>query len=174
MLTKAKIQASSYELIFSLVFCLLAIAAPWILHHFNMAGPRFLPINFFVILATLLLGWRSGLVVGVFSLLISFEILKMPPVAILPRIFIEMLCLIILIDYFKFKKRLSNLKSSILSIISAKAVIVFVIAISTFKLLQVKSIFNELFVLAWPGILLQILLIPLLLLIITKLRARNG
>jgi niacin transporter len=80
------------ELIFTATFVVLAVCAPVVVHYFGGvgAGRVFLPMHFFVLVAGLLLGWRSGLIVGAFSPLISFLISGMPTINILPFIIVEL------------------------------------------------------------------------------------
>lgn len=76
--------------IFSAVFTGLAVITPTIFHQFNLAGPKFLPMHLFVLIAGLLFGWRTGLLVGVLSPLMSFSLTHLPPMAILPQTVVEL------------------------------------------------------------------------------------
>src|SRR3989338_8904233 len=76
--------------IFSAVFVGLAVVTPAIFHQFNLAGPKFLPMHIFVMLAGLLFGWRTGMLVGLLSPLMSYSITHMPPMAILPETVLEL------------------------------------------------------------------------------------
>ena len=75
--------------VFTVVFISLAVATPWACHQFNMAGPTFLPMHVFVLVAGLLFGWRAGLVVGLFAPLASSAVSGMPGLLILPQIVVE-------------------------------------------------------------------------------------
>jgi len=77
--------------IFSVAFISLDVVVPWLTHHFGgvQAGSMFLPMFFFILLAGLLGGWRAGLLVGLFTPLISFGVSGMPLLPILPQITIE-------------------------------------------------------------------------------------
>lgn len=85
-LTKTK------ELMLSAVFTALAVYAPMLIHYFGGvdAGRKFLPMPFFVLAAGLILGWRAGLVTGLFSPVISYLISGMPMLSILPIIIIQL------------------------------------------------------------------------------------
>jgi len=74
--------------IFSAAFVSLDVVVPWLTHHFGgvQAGSMFLPMFFFILLAGLLGGWRAGLLVGLFTPLISFGVSGMPLLPILPQI----------------------------------------------------------------------------------------
>jgi len=57
------------------VFIALDVSVPWACHQFHpLAGPTFLPMHLFVILAALLFGWRAGLLVGLVTPLVSFAV----------------------------------------------------------------------------------------------------
>jgi len=77
--------------IFSAVFISLDVVVPWLTHHFGgvQAGSMFLPMFFFILLAGLSGGWRAGLLVGLFTPLISFAVSGMPLLPVLPQITIE-------------------------------------------------------------------------------------
>ena len=47
--------------IFSSVFVGMAVFVPWLTHQFHLAGPKFLPMHFFVMFAGFLFGWRMGI-----------------------------------------------------------------------------------------------------------------
>ncbi|OGZ23964.1 MAG: hypothetical protein A2896_01325 [Candidatus Nealsonbacteria bacterium RIFCSPLOWO2_01_FULL_43_32] len=76
--------------IFSLVFVGLSVATPAIFHQFNLTGPKFLPMHIFVLLAGILFGWRTGLLVGLLSPLMSYGITHLPPMVILPETILEL------------------------------------------------------------------------------------
>ncbi|MFA4998935.1 MAG: ECF transporter S component, partial [Candidatus Paceibacterota bacterium] len=76
--------------VFSAVFTVSAVFFPWLLHQFNLAGPQFLPMHFFILIAGFLFGWRTGLVVGVLSPLMSYGITHMPSITILPEVILEL------------------------------------------------------------------------------------
>jgi len=77
--------------IFSAAFISLDVVVPWLTHHFGgvVAGSMFLPMFFFILLAGLSGGWRAGLLVGLFTPLISFAVSGMPLLPVLPQITIE-------------------------------------------------------------------------------------
>ena len=78
----------SYILTF--VFVSLAVSVPWIFHQFHLAGPTFLPMHIFVLVAGLAFGWRAGLIVGLFTPLSSYVVSGMPGLQILPQIVVEL------------------------------------------------------------------------------------
>jgi hypothetical protein len=76
--------------ILTLVFVSLSVLTPWAFHQFHLAGPTFLPMHIFVLMAGLVFGWRAGLIVGSLTPLASYAVSGMPVVAVLPQIIIEL------------------------------------------------------------------------------------
>ncbi len=70
--------------LFSFGFLALAIFVPWLTHQFHLFGPSFLPLHFFTLLAGLAFGPFSGFIVGILSPFVSFVFSGMPPLALLP------------------------------------------------------------------------------------------
>ena len=75
--------------LFTAAFVMLAVFVPWVFHQFHLAGPTFLPMHIFVLLAGLLFGWRAGLLVGLFTPLTSYFISGLPALNVLPQVVIE-------------------------------------------------------------------------------------
>ena len=68
---------------FTLVFSIGNIALPMLCHQFNLAGNRFLPIYFFILIAGYLYGWRMGLLTAILSPLFSYLLTGMPVISML-------------------------------------------------------------------------------------------
>ena len=73
-----------------LVFVAGGLWLPWLCHQFQLAGATFLPMHVFVILAGLLAGWRGGLAVGLLTPLLSHALSGMPLAVLLPQITLEL------------------------------------------------------------------------------------
>ncbi|KKT76826.1 MAG: hypothetical protein UW73_C0036G0005 [Microgenomates group bacterium GW2011_GWB1_44_8] len=140
--------------IFSAVFVGLAVATPTIFHQFNLAGPRFLPMHIFVLIAGLLFGWRTGLLVGLLSPLMSYSITHMPPMAILPETVLELSIYGLAIGLLR--ERNLNIWVSLISamVLGRLARLVFVLAFG------LHTNFWQYLQMSWPGIVLQLALIP--------------
>ena len=76
--------------VLTLVFVLLDVLVPWVFHQFHLAGPTFLPMHIFVLIAGLVFGWRAGLIVGLLTPLASYAVSGMPVLRILPQIAVEL------------------------------------------------------------------------------------
>lgn len=73
----------------TVLFVALCVISPWLLHQINLAGPTFLPMHYFVLLAGLLYGWRAGLITGIISPLLSFSLSGMPVISMLLQTTLE-------------------------------------------------------------------------------------
>lgn len=163
---------------FTAFFVSLAIATPWVFHQFYLAGPIFIPMHIFVLLAGLLFGWRAGLGVGLLSPLVSYGLSGMPVLTILPQIVVEVsfygLVAGILCDRF----RLRVIWSLIGAMIAGRLALLFTVSILWFggTIYSPLSLYagraaeaNPLAVtwsvisLGWPGIVIQLIFIPLIL-----------
>ncbi len=148
--------------IFSSVFTISAVFFPWLLHQFNLAGPKFLPMHFFVIIVGFLFGWRTGLFVGFLSPLMSYSITHMPPIAILPETILELVIYGFIAGILR-EKRLNIWPSLILAMVLGRlARLLFVLALG----LQTNPL--AYFQMSWPGIFLQLALIPLIIFFLQK------
>jgi len=149
--------------IFSISFVNLAVFVPWLAHQFHLAGPKFLPMHLFVILSGLLFGWRMGLAVGIFSPLISYSMTYLPPVAILPEVILEL-----------------AVYGLVIGILREKNLSIWIVLLGTMafgrlaRLLFVWGLGLEsdplkYFQISWPGIVLQLALIPLIIFLLQRL-----
>ncbi|MFH1003173.1 MAG: ECF transporter S component [Chloroflexota bacterium] len=75
--------------VFTAVFVLLSVAVPMVCHRFALAGPTFLPMHIFVLMAGLTFGWRGGLTVGLLTPLASHAVSGMPLGPVLPQTIVE-------------------------------------------------------------------------------------
>ncbi len=155
--------------IFSAVFVGLAVITPTIFHQFHLAGPTFLPMHIFVLLAGILFGWRTGLLVGLLSPLMSYSITHMPPMAILPETMLELAVYGLAIGLLR--ERGLNILVALLGamILGRLARLVFVLGLG----LQTNPL--QYFQMSWPGIVLQLALIPIVICLLQKfVLPKNG
>jgi len=148
--------------IFSSVFTISAVFFPWLLHQFNLAGPKFLPMHFFVIIAGFLFGWRTGLIVGIFSPLMSYSITHLPPIGILPETMLELAVYGFAIGFLR-EKKFSIWTALFLTMVLgrlARLLFVFTLGLQTDPSAYFKT--------SWPGIALQLALIPLIIYLLQK------
>lgn len=154
------IQVKYY--IFSAVFVGLAVVTPTIFHQFNLAGPKFLPMHIFVLLAGILFGWRTGLLVGLLSPLMSYGLTHMPPMAILPETILELAVYGLTIGLLREKNL--NIWGALLGamILGRLARLAFILAFG------LHTDFSKYLQMSWPGIILQLALIPVIIYLLQK------
>ena len=165
--------------ILTLVFVSLAVSVPWIFHQFHLAGPTFLPMHIFVLVAGLAFGWRAGLVVGLFTPLSSYVVSGMPVLQILPQIVVELsaygLVAGILRERFNLRvvwSLLGAMAGGRLALLLVVMIIYLVggesyspLGLEANPFLVVWAVIKQ----GWPGIVLQLASIPLIIWLTGKL-----
>ena len=158
--------------VFTTIFVALGVSVPWVFHQFYLAGPTFLPMHIFVLAAGLLFGWRAGLVVGLFTPLASYAVSGMPALMILPQVTIELLAYGLIAGLLREKFNLKAIWSLLGAMIGGRLVLVIAVTIiyaasgGSYSPLGAEA--NPLFVLwsvvkqGWPGIVIQLVSVPLL------------
>jgi len=149
---------------FVALFVALAVAVPWACHQIHpLAGPVLLPLFFFVIMAGLLCGWRAGLLVGILTPVVSFSISGLPLPALMPRIITEAACYGffagLFVERYTTNAVIAIAGTQILGRLCTWLVL-------SLPLLAVAHPFSEIWTavtLGWPGIVLQLVVLPLIL-----------
>ncbi|MGB8706912.1 MAG: ECF transporter S component [Dehalococcoidia bacterium] len=162
-------------------FVMLAVFVPWVFHQFHLAGPTFLPMHIFVLIAGLLFGWRSGLLVGLFTPLVSYFISGMPALNVLPQVVIELSSYGFIAGILREKYNLRTIWSLLGAIIGGRLALL--LAISVIYLIAGQSYsplgleanplasFWSTIKQGWPGILLQLAFIPAIIWLVGKFTA---
>ena len=70
-------------------FVALSVFTPWAVHQIPNAGATYLPIQFFIFIAALAGGWQMGAIVGLLTPFASYFISGMPMMTVLPQIAVE-------------------------------------------------------------------------------------
>ncbi|HPY36790.1 MAG TPA: ECF transporter S component [Clostridia bacterium] len=152
----------------------LGVALPLALHTIPNAGSIFLPMHIPVLLCGLVCGWPYGLVCGLITPLLSSLSTGMPPIAILPSMIIELavygFVAGFLMQRIKTKEKLSALYISLLGAMLAGRLmfgilnaLIFRAGVYTFELWLLAA-----FITALPGIILQLIILPVLVLALDK------
>lgn len=154
-LTKVK------TLSFVAAFTVLSVITPMLAHYFGgpAAGRIFLPMQFFVLAAGLLLGWRAGLVVGILTPLISYSASGMPLLPVLPFVTMEVAAY----GFFSglLHEKVKNIWVALIGTMIIGRVFLWLgIALLPTKLIATTYVTGVLQA-GWPGILLQLALVPL-------------
>ena len=168
---------SSYLL--TVAFVMLAVAVPWIFHQFHLAGATFLPMHIFVLIAGLLFGWRAGLIVGLFTPLVSYFISGMPALNVLPQVVIEVSAYGLVAGILREKYNLRTIWSLLGALIGGRLIllsaisIIYLIGGQSYSPLGPESSpvasFWSTVKLGWPGIVVQLAFIPAVVWLVEKI-----
>jgi hypothetical protein len=168
-------DAKSY--IFTAVFTGLSVATPWFFHQFNLAGATFLPMFFFIFIAALIFGWREGLAVGLLTPLISYAVSRMPAPSILAQVTVEAAIFGLAAGVLREKLRLRLFWSLAGAMVAGLAALFIFVLISSLTgpvysplgaadnaFTAVGATIRQ----GWPGLVIQIVTVPLLAHVIEK------
>ena len=170
--------------VFTGIFVLLSVAVPWGFHQFHLAGPTFLPMHIFVFLAGLLFGWRTGLLVGLLTPLASHAASGMPVLQILPQIVIELSVYGLVAGILRERFNLRVIWALLGAMIAGRlalGIVATAIYLTTGKPYSPLGLeTNPFFVVwsavrqGWPGIVIQLALIPVIIWLVGKLAAKTS
>lgn len=172
----------SYAL--TLGFIVLDVAVPLVFHQFHLAGATFLPMHIFVLIAGLLFGWRAGLIVGLLTPIASYTVSGMPVLRILPQITIELAAYGLVAGILREKLNLRVIWSLLGAMIGGRlalslgVIVVYLTIGRTYSplgleanpFLVVWSVIKQ----GWPGIVIQLALIPAIIWLVGKLAAKTS
>lgn len=165
----------------NLVFCALCIALctvlPMAFHAIPNAGSVFCPMHIPVFLCALACGWPYGMVCGLIGPLISSLTTGMPPAAILPVMTVELsvygLVSGLLMRFVHTKSAYADIYISMVPAILIGRVFAGLSAAFVFGSQSITSIgawVTSYFVTNLPGTAIQLVLIPLLVIALMKMR----
>lgn len=170
------IKNKTKRLVLSALYIALGVVLPIFFHFVPNAGPIFLPMHIPVLMAGLMLGPSYGLAVGIAAPLLSSLLTGMPPAPILPGMLCELavygLVAGILMKTVKTKNNILNIYISLVGAMLAGRIIggivkafIFVAGDYSLQIWLTGS-----FITALPGIIIQLVLIPILLSVLEKTR----
>lgn len=161
------------KLVFTAVCAALCLVLPMAFHTIPNAGTIFLPMHIPVLLCGLVCGWPYGGVCGIVGPLLSSLVTGMPPAAMLPSMMIEC-CAYgfvtgMLMRHLRTKSTVADLYISLVSAMIAGRVLAgFAKAwIFTPGILPFAWVTTSL-VAGIPGIIIQLVLMPMVVLALTK------
>ncbi|MBI4267464.1 MAG: ECF transporter S component [Chloroflexi bacterium] len=174
-------DARSYLLTFLFVF--LNVAVPRLFHQFQLTGATFLPMHFFVFIAGLTFGWRFGLVVGFLTPLASYAVSGLPAPAMLPQIIVEVFTYGLIAGVLREKFHLKPVWSLLGAMAAGRIALLLAVAFVYIRLGKVYSPIGleaSPLVAVWmtikqglPGIAIQLVSIPFIVWLITKLEIKS-
>lgn len=162
------------QLVVTAMCIALGVVLPLTLHSIPNAGSILLPMHIPVLLCGLLLGWPYGLASGILTPLLSSLITGMPPMAYLPSMLCELavygLVAGLLRQFINTKKRVIGLYIQLIGAMLVGRIVygvlnalIFSVGNFTFNMFILGA-----FVTALPGILIQLILLPAIILILEK------
>ena len=159
------------KIVLSGLFVAFGIILPMVFHTVNLAGPIFLPMHIPVLLAGFLLGPVCGALVGVLTPVLSGLMTGMPPIVPVMPIMAFELCAYGLITGFLFEKTKNTYVSLIGAMIGGRlfAVVGAYIVSMTIapQVNPMMFVFGNI-AQAIPGMLVQVIFIPILVKVISK------
>jgi len=156
--------------LFITAFVVLSVLTPWALHLYPLAGPTFLPMHLFIFVAALAGGWQAGLVVGLLTPFASFAVSGMPPATILPQLAVEVTAYGLIAGVLRQKYNLNVFLSLLGAMAGGRiALLVAVFAIQAITghvysplgptATPLAAVWNTI-AQSWPGMLVQLAVIP--------------
>lgn len=170
-------NTNTRKLTYSALFLAFGIILPQIFHLFGGTGPVFLPMHIPVLLAGFFLGGGSGALIGLMTVLASALLTGMPPVPIIYFMLFEVAVygLVAGLAYRKF--RLNVYVSLILAMVAGRVAL----AASVYALqpllglkLSPAGYMTGALTGGVPGMVIQLVFIPALVLTLEKVVFRNG
>jgi len=150
------------------LFVVLAVSIPWACHVIHPSvGPTVLPLFFFVLLSGVFLGWRAGVLVGLLTPLISYGFSGMPVVQLMPSI-ISQSVVYGLAAGLLYKHLRCGLIISLVGANVAGRLAAFFLMAQIADLEYSMHLEWSALQTGWPGIILQLLLLPPIVLFLEK------
>ena len=161
--------------VLSALFIALCVVLPIAFHSIPNAGTVFLPMHIPVLICGLVCGWPYGLLCGLMGPVLSSLITGMPPAAVLPSMMVE--CAVyglvsgLVLQFLRTGKLNADLYIALISAMLAGRVAAGVTKALIFSPDITMSAWSATsFVTALPGILIQLVLIPLLVNLLIRTR----
>jgi hypothetical protein len=152
------------------LFAALGVALPPVFHIFGL-GSTFLPMFLPVMLGSMLLSWKFALVLAIFTPLSSWLLTGMPPIVppFLPLIISELIIVALIVSILHLHWQWSVWLTLVIAIIMDRLFLFIMVTLVAGWLKLDTTIFSVAMVLSGlPGIILQLLVIPLTLKLIKQ------
>lgn len=150
----------------SAVLIALGIILPTIFHMTSLSGQIFLPMHIPVLIAGFLLGGPLGMFIGLILPIINHFITGMPAVPFLYNMIVELGVYGLAAGIFYKHFRLSLFPSLILAMISGRIAAGIMFFLTTYlftnQIASIKMFLNASFIVALPGIIIQLIIIPII------------
>ncbi len=151
-------------------FVVLNVLTPWLFHQIPAAGPTYLPMHFFIFIAALTCGWQAGAIVGLLTPFASYFVSGMPVMTVLPQVAVEVTAYGLIAGLLRQKFNLRVIWSLLGAMAGGRIALLATVAIVQAVTGHVYSplgptatpftaVWNTVSQ-AWPGMLIQLALIP--------------
>lgn len=161
---------TTFSLVLSGLFIAMGLGLPTLFHAMSLSGSVFLPMHIPVLLCGLICGWRYGLAVGILTPFLSSILTGMPPIYPYGISMIFELGTYGLVSGI-FSKKYNTIIALLIAMLAGR----FVMGIANVFLLgfsgngySFAAFITGSFVSALPGILVQIILIPVIISVLKK------
>ena len=157
----------------------LCVVLPMAFHAVPNAGSIFLPMHIPVLLCGLICGWKYGLACGLIGPLLSSLITGMPPIAYLPSMLCELAAYGFISGFFSEKLHISNYYWKMMICLISVMLIGRVFSGILRALIFARGSYSigvwtaSYFVTSFPGIIIQLVLIPALITALKKSKLIN-
>lgn len=162
----------SRQMVYTALFAALGVILPQMFHVFgSISGRAFLPMHIPVLLAGFVCGPISGLLVGLISVLVSHVFTGMPPVPTLFFMIVELPVYGYVAGLLFNKFKLNMILSLILAMVTGRIVVgLMIICATNFFGITLPPFINVvgMTIAGLPGIALQFIIIPSIMLIVKK------
>lgn len=154
----------------------IGIVLPQALHAIPNAGSIFLPMHIPVLLCGLICSWPYGLACGILTPLLSSLLTNMPPMAYLPAMLVELaiygLISGLFMHFIRTKYTLLNIYVSLVAAMISGRILYGIVNALIFRAgsYSMQIWLTASFVTALPGIIIQIVVIPLLIFALERAR----
>lgn len=161
-------MSNTKRMILAALFVALGVVLPMAFHSIPNAGSIFLPMHIPVLLCGLICGWAYGLGCGVLAPLLSSLMTGMPPAAILPGMLCELavygLVSGLLLKVIHTKRTIVDLYLALIGAMIAGRLVSGALSALIFRAgsYSLAAWTTASFVTALPGIAIQLVLIPIL------------
>lgn len=160
-------QIESYHLagrrwaLFFIGFTSFAVIAPYLCHQFGGAGTVLLPMHFAVLFAAMVMGIRGGVLTAVVSPTLSHILSGMPPTAMLTSMTIELSVYAIVAGWFVHRIHSRILTGLLIAMIAGRVAAFLLYVVGVNHTPSVSLLMKNLFIVSIPGIVVQIILLPI-------------
>jgi niacin transporter len=167
------------KLVHAALLVSLGMNLPWAFHTIPNAGSIFLPMHITVLLCGILCGLPLGLIGGILTPLLSSLLTEMPPMVFLPSMLFELATYgaiaALMWRFIPIKNFYARIYSTLIVAMLSGRVVFGILNALFFQVgnYSAKIWLTAAFVTSWPGILIQVIVIPAILIALQRAKLFN-